>query len=350
MDQASLGLIYREVIALYHDGTDSLDPQDMHFSDFSDWLLYTSDHRAELQKKQREFWSETLKDVQPTYLLSSTPSEEPLSDLTELEATLDASTLALCHSLMKEIGATPSEGFFAVYNTLLYHYSSQETMVVGTTFTQRNTSQLANVVGPLTAFLPIKSTVDPNQTFQEYFTDFRADLSKSLENGDIIYEDINSEFSDPSRLPSSFRHSFTYDEMNVDAISKHEMKGMEVKNFRTLSKTMDKDQELLLDIYGKTGRIILRFNNHIFSEEKAREFLDTYVTFVEALCRSPDSRMCNLSAINNPETLPVTEAVPVTETLPETETVPVAETAPMTATTPVTSLETSSLLAVTTIA
>ena len=306
MDQASLGLIYREVIALYHNGLDSLDPQDMHFSDFSDWLSYTSDHRAELQKKQREFWTETLKDVQPMYLLSSTLSEEPLSDLSEIEATLDASTLASCHSLMKETGATPSEGFFAVYNALLYHYSSQETMAVGTTFTQRNTAQLANVVGPLTTFLPIKTTVDPNQTFQEYFTGFRADLSKSLENGDIFYEDINSEISERSRGPSSYRHSFSYNGMNLDAISELETEGLDVKNFSALSRAMDKDQELSLDIYGKTGRIILRFNNHIFSEEKARKFLDTYVAFVEAVCRSLDSKISDLSVSDPTETAPLT--------------------------------------------
>ena len=306
MDQASLGLIFCEVIKLYHNGLDSLDPQDMHFSDFSDWLSLTSDHRAELQKKQSEFWTETLKDVQPMYLLSSTPSEEPLSDFTEIEATMDATTLALCHSFMKEIWATPSEGFFAVYNILLYHYSSQETMVVGTTFTQRNTAQLANVVGPLTTFLPIKTTVDPNQTFKEYFTGFRVDLPKTLENGDVAYEDINSEILDPSRRPSSFRHSFSYDEMNMDAVLEVEMEGMEVKNFHTLSKTRDENQELLLDIYGKTGRIILQFNNHIFSEEKARKFLDTYITFVEALCRSPDSKMCDLSVFNPAKTEPET--------------------------------------------
>jgi len=94
--------------------------------------------------------------------------------------------------------------------------------------------------------------------------------------------------------------------MNLDAISELKIEGTEVKDFRTLSKTLDKDQELLLDIYGKTGRIILRFNNHIFSEEKAREFLDTYISFIEALCRSPDSKMCDVSVINAAETAPVT--------------------------------------------
>ena len=304
MDKASLGIVSRELFTLYQDGLDSLEPQDMHFSDFSDWLFHTSNYRAELQKQQREFWAETLKDVQPMYLMSSTPSEEPLSDLTQVEAIMDASTLALYHSLMNEIEATPSEGFFAVYNTLLHHCSSKEMMVVGTAVSQRNTAQLTNVVGPLTTFVPIKTSVDPNQTFQEYFTSFKADLSKSLENSDVAYEDIDPKI--PSELPSYFRHSFAYNEMNLDAISELKMEEVQMQNIRTLSKVKDEHQELLLDVYGKTGRVILRFNNHIFSEENAREVLDTYVALVEALCRSPNSKMCDLSVFNLVESTSVT--------------------------------------------
>lgn len=299
MDKSSLGVIFREVFTLYHDGPDSLEPQDMHFSDFSDWLFHTSDHRAELQKKQREFWTENIKDVQPMYLVSSTPSEEPLSDVTQIEATMDANTLALCHSLTKEAGAIPSDGFFAVYNTLLYNYSSQGTMVVGTAVAHRNTAQLANVVGPLTSFLPIKTIVDPNQTFQEYFTGFKADLTKSLENSDIVYDDITP---DPSRPSNSFRHSFSYDGMNLDAISDLKL-GLQVQSIHPLSKIRDEPQELLLDVYGKTGRVILQFNNHVFSEETARKFLDTYVALVETICRSPDSKICDL--FNPAEPMPV---------------------------------------------
>ena len=294
MDKASLGFIFCELFTLYYHGLDSLEPQDIHFSDVSDWLLHN--HRDELQQ-QREFWAETLKDARPMYLMSSTPSEEPLSDLTQIEATVDASSLALCHSLMKDIGATPSEGFFAAYNTLLYHYSSQETMVVGTAVSQRNTAQLASVVGPLTTFLPIKTIVDPNQTFQEYFTSFKADLSKSLENSDVAHVDINPKVLHPS---SYFRHSFAYNGMNLDAISELEMERVQVQNIRTLCKIKDVElQELFMDVYGKTGRVILRFNNHVFSQEDARKFLDTYIALVEALCRFPDSKMCDLSVFLN---------------------------------------------------
>ena len=309
----------------------------MHFSDFSDWLATTSDHRAEEQEKQREFWTETLKDVQPTYLMSSTPSEQPLSDLTQIEGTLDASTLETCHRLMKEAGATPSEAFFAVYNTLLYKYSSQETMVVGTAVTQRKTDQLANVVGPLTAFIPVKTTVDPNQTFQEYFTGFKANLSESVENSDIAHEDLNPEPPEPSLRLSQFRHSFAYNGMNLDAILELEKEGVQVKTVHALSKTKDKDQELLLDLYGKTGRIILQFNNHLFSEEDARKFLDAYITFVEILCRHPYTKMCE--TVFNPDgvTAPETETIAVETDSVTAETVETEVTAVETETTAETS-------------
>lgn len=337
MDKASLGLIFQELFTLYHKGVESLEPQDMHFSDFSDWLSTTSDHRAEEQEKQREFWTETLKDVQPTYLMSSMPSEQPLSDLTQIEGTLDASTLETCHKLMKEAGATPSEAFFAVYNTLLYKYSSQETMVVGTAVTQRKTDQLANVVGPLTAFIPVKTTVDPTQTFQEYFTSFKANLSESVENSDIAYEDLNPEPSEPSLRPSQFRHSFAYNGMNLDAILGLEKEGVQVKNVHALSKTKEEDQELLLDIYGKTGRIILQFNNHLFSQEDARKFLDTYITFVEILCHHPYTKMCE--TVLNPDgpTAPETETIALETDSVTAETVETEVTAVETETTAETS-------------
>lgn len=229
--------------------------------------------------------------------MSPTPSGEPLSDLTQIEVIVDASTLDLCHSLMKEAGAAPSEGFFAIYNTLLCNYSSKETMVVGTAFTRRNTAQLTNVIGPLTTFLPIKTTVDPNQTFQEYLTGLKTDLSKAVENGDVIYEDINPVIADPSGRPRYFRHSFSYNGMNLDFISELEMDGMRVQNVCPLSNIKDEPQELHLDLYGKTGRVILQFNNLIFSEENARKFLDTYVALIEVLCRSPDSKMCDLPVL-----------------------------------------------------
>jgi hypothetical protein len=87
--------------------------------------------------------------------------------------------------------------------------------------------------------------------------------------------------------------------MNLDTISELEMERVQVQNIRTLCKIKDVElQELFMDVYSKTGRVILRFNNHVFSQEDARKFLETYIALVEALCRFPNSKMCNLSVFN----------------------------------------------------
>ena len=108
-----------------------------------------------------------------------------------------------------------------------------------------------------------------------------------------------------------------------------QVEGMEVKLLYVVE-TQDRNQELFLDTYyGKTGRVILQFNNCILYE-KTRKFLrvDTYITFVafvQALCRrSPDSRakMCELSVFNRAETAPVrsVETTASTSLLAETTT------------------------------
>ncbi|KAF9461490.1 hypothetical protein BDZ94DRAFT_1263481 [Collybia nuda] len=335
MDKTSLGLIIRELVALYHDGTESLEPQDMHQSDVSDWLFYKSGHRPELQTQQRKFWTETLADVQPVYLMSQTPSEHALSDLTQVEATIDATTLSLFRGAMREAKATSSEGFFAIYNTLLHSYSSQETMVIGALATQRNIPELANVVGPLTTSLPIKTTVDLNKTFLEHLTSFKADLSKSLQNSDVVYyEGINP--GQASQRQNFFRQSFSYDGLNLDAISDLKIENVQVEDIHSLSK-FEEGQELLLDVYGRTGRLILRFDNHLVSSEDATNFLDKYVTFVKALCGSPNSKMCD--AFNPPAVDPsgdtttidatinaTTDTETTTDTTTDTETIPDTDT------------------------
>ena len=52
IDEASIGIFFYELFSLYLDGPESLPPVSLHYSDFSDWLLCTSERRAELRDEQ----------------------------------------------------------------------------------------------------------------------------------------------------------------------------------------------------------------------------------------------------------------------------------------------------------
>jgi hypothetical protein len=302
MDDASFGIVLYELFALYHHGVDSLPPQNVQFSDFSDWFFHTSDRRIGSRDGQLKFWAENMKDVQPLNLGLATASDKPLSEITQVEATIDPTILSRYRGVMDGSGTTASVGFFAVFSVLLFRLSLQTSFVMGTPISHRRISRLANVVGPITNILPIATTINNNQSFHDHLTAFKSNFITCLANDDVdYYEDLHTR-STKSSLNSVqggfFTHVFAHDGLNLDSISELALDmnntRVHLDDIKSLMK-IKKPYELFLDVYSKTGNVILRFDNHLFSAETARKILDTYVSIVGTIALNPHVQICDIS-------------------------------------------------------
>jgi Condensation domain len=305
MDEKSLATIFYELFTLYFRGFDSLPPPKLHYSDFSDWLLRTSGSHDRLRNHQLEFWAESLKDVPTLRLTLVTPSSELLSPITHIETVIDPHTLERYHALLKEVGVTPFSGFFAVYNVLLFKYSSQASFVVGTPAMQPSLSKLANVVGFFTNILPVKTNIDVDQTFSQYLDAFKADLMKSFGNGDVAYEEILSQDKDRSPFGGYFAHVFKFGGMNLSGIEQvmnaaQELTSddIQVQSITPLP-NIGHQYEVHLTVHNETGHVALQFDNHLLSEESARLLLNGYATLVGNLGRDPHIKISDASATTN---------------------------------------------------
>jgi non-ribosomal peptide synthetase component F len=186
---------------------------------------------------------------------------------------------------------------------LLFKYSSQVSFVVGTPATQPNLPELANVVGFFTNILPVKTNIDVDQTFSQYLTAFKADLMRSLENGDVAYEEILSQGEDRSPFGGYFAHVFAFGGMNLDGIEKVVMDAAEeltsddiqVQSINPLP-NVGHQYEVHLTVHNETGHVALQFDNHLLSEESARLLLNGYTTLIRNLGRDPHVKIRDTSA------------------------------------------------------
>ena len=285
MDNASFGIVLNEFFVLYHNGFNSLPPQLVQFSDFSDWFF--DDHRIGPREVQQKFWTENLKDIQPVNLGLPDASNTPLSDIAQVEVKIDPVAISQYLALMDQSGTAASVGFFAAFSILLYRLSLQTSFVMGTPVSKRRISRLANVVGPITDILPITTNIHGDQSFHDYLSAFKSNLLASLANDDEIYYEALDDPSSNSSLggihAGHFRHVFAHDCLNLDAITEQTSntpeKFLHLDNICSLVK-IKKPYELFFDVYSKTGRVILHFDNYLFSAETARKILDAYVAIV----------------------------------------------------------------------
>lgn len=301
MDDASFGIVLNEFFELYHNGFDSLPPQVVQFSDFSDWFFH--DRRIGSQEGQHKFWAENLKDIQPLNLGLPNACNTLLSDISQVEVKIDPTIISQYLAVMDQSGTTASVGFFAAFSVLLYRLSLQTSFVMGTPVSQRRFSRLANVVGPITNILPITTTIHGDQSFHDYLSAFKTNLLASFANDDEGYYD-GFHHDDPGSNPSlrgvhaaHFRNVFAHDCLNLDAITANTSnmpeKLLQLDDICSLVK-IKKPYELLLDVYSKTGHVILHFDNHLFSAKTARKILDAYVVIVGRIALDSHVRISDI--------------------------------------------------------
>jgi len=299
-DETSLGIFFYDLFQLYIHGIDSLPPVQLHYSDFSDWLIRTADRRAELRDEQLGYWSKKLNGVQPLALTLAKPSEVEQSPITQIEGQIDSSALSRYNDYVSTTPATSFAAFFAAYNLLLYKYSAQNSFVVGTAVTQRSMAQLQEVVGFFANMLPIRTTIEDEMTFAEYLEMFRYDLVADLSNDDVTLEEIVSQTKTSSQDRSYFKHLFAPGGLNMRIVNRLDASDITTTAVVSLPNGEEK-YEFLLTVHYKTGEVILRFDNYLYTEETARQFLDAYCSLIDSLGRNPHVKIGDISAVSDNE-------------------------------------------------
>jgi hypothetical protein len=299
-DETSLGIFFYDLFQLYIHGIDSLPPVQLHYSDFSDWLIRTADRRVELRDEQLKYWSQKLDGVQPLTLTLAKPSEVEQAPITQIEGQIDSFALKRYNDYVATSSATPFAAFFAAYNLLLYKYSAQSSFVVGTAVTQRSMAQLQEVIGFFANMLPIRTTFEDEMTFAEYLETFRSDLVTDLSNDDVTLEDIVSQTKTSSQDRSYFKHLFAPGGLNMRIVNRLDASDITTTAVISLPNGEEK-YEFLLTVHYKTGQVILRFDNYLYTEETAHQFLDAYCNLIDTLGRNPHVKIGDVSAVSDHE-------------------------------------------------
>lgn len=297
IDEASLGVFFYEMFKIYLEGPGSLPDVAVHYSDFSDWLWKTSERRDELREQHLQFWVGRLNDTHPLHLTLGTPSDRQLAPITQIEARIGVGPLEQYLKLITSVAVTPFAGFFAAYNVLLHKYSSQSSFVIGTAVTQRNLPTLTNVVGFFANMLPIKTVINETKTFTEYLEEFKTSLIECLAHDEVTYEDLVGLGKSPSGSRGYFKHLFAPGGINMETISQLDTNHIIVKSVVPLANGEER-YDFLLTVHPSNGHVILRFDNYLYTENAARQFLDAYIALVATLGENPESRIQDVSVIS----------------------------------------------------
>ncbi|WP_414575219.1 amino acid adenylation domain-containing protein [Anabaena sp. CCY 9402-a] len=187
-DYWSFRILVRELISIYQGQT--LTKLPTQFADFATWQQKWL--QSEARNNQLSYWREKLKNY-PREL--SLPTDYPRKAIQSFKGarlffTLSPELSEQLRQLSQKHNATLFMTLLTAFNILLYRYSGQEDILVGSTVTSRDRPEIANLIGLFVNNLIFRTNLSGEPSFYRLLNQVKETVLGALSHQDLPFEDL----------------------------------------------------------------------------------------------------------------------------------------------------------------
>ncbi|WYL93618.1 MAG: non-ribosomal peptide synthase/polyketide synthase [Gloeotrichia echinulata IR180] len=296
-DGWSMGVFVQELATLYNAYSigqpANLAPLPIQYADFAiwqrQWLV------GDVLQNQLNYWQQQLKDA-PALL--SLPTDRPRPAVQTFagayhEFALSVELTKKLTKLSQEQGVTLFMMLLAAFDTLLYRYTEQSDILVGTPIANRNRSEIEGLIGFFVNTLVLRTDLSGNPSFAELLTRVRLMAMDAYAHQDLPFEmlvEVLQPERDLSHAPL-FQVDFL---LQNDPLSTVELTGLTVSPLPIESATAKFDLTLGMQNTGNGLVGVWEYNTDLFDHSTIERMKGHFVTMLEAIVANPQERIDQL--------------------------------------------------------
>ncbi len=301
-DGTSMLILMDELMTLYA-GYD-LPELRIQYKDFAIWQ--NKFFKSEIIQKQEEYWMETLKGEIPllNMPLDFKRPEVKTFDGNRISFEINTEISDGLNKLAKEQNSTLNMVLLSVYTVLLNKYTAQKDIIIGSLVAGRNHADLENIIGMFANFLPIRSKVNPENTFVEFMNSAQQNILTTYENQDYPFEQIVDKLNvaiPRSRNPLFDTMLIVHNEnASTNQIGSN---GLEFAPYRLDHNTSTLDFKV--DVYQRiSGELncLLEYNTNLFTEETMIRLGEHFQKLIVELVTNPGQKIADINLFTVEET------------------------------------------------
>ncbi len=193
-DGWSMGILFKELTVLYEafsNGNPSPLPElPIQYVDFAHWQSQWL--QGEVLQQELSYWKERLKGApEVTELLTDYPRPAVQTFQGASEPVLFSKSLTeALKTLSKKQGVTLFMTLLAAFKTLLYRYTGQEDLVLGSPIAGRVRHEIENLIGLFINTLVLRTDLSGNPTFLELLRRVREVALDAYAHQDVPFEKL----------------------------------------------------------------------------------------------------------------------------------------------------------------
>jgi amino acid adenylation domain-containing protein len=304
-DLWSMAVAVQEMVALYQAfragaASAGLPELPIQYADYAAW------QRRKLEgdglAADLAYWKKTLEGAAPVLEL---PTDRPRPAVQTSRGgsrpfELPGPLMNQLRALSQREGATPFMTLLAAFQVLLYRYSNQEDVVVGTPIANRSRPEIERLIGFFVNTLAMRTDLSGEPTFRELLARVRQVCLGAYAHQDLPFERLVEELHpkrDLSRSPI-FQVSFIF--QNI-AVPDFDVGGLRVSPLTVESATARFDLEL--QVFDRAGGLTgwFEYNRDLFDAATIDRMSRHLRRLVEAIVADPDRRISELPLLEPAE-------------------------------------------------
>lgn len=273
------------------------------YKDFAQWQNKLI--RSDFISGQRSFWTDQFKDGVPEL---SIPTDFPrLAERTyngqklyfKFPENLQTDLIKLSQSQNASLFMT----LMAAVTGLLYKYTGQREIVIGTPTAGRNHHLLENQVGFYVNLLPLLMRVDPARTFRQLLNQAKEVTLLGFENHAYPYDCLIDDLNQSNQSNHTTLFNVLVSLLNKkDFFQEHSQQSfLHFEKLNRNSSTSKFDISFYFEQSEKDLELIIEFNTDLFIKETINRIFVHLEKFLSGICQDDDIPVKNIEIITQSE-------------------------------------------------
>jgi amino acid adenylation domain-containing protein len=294
-DGCSTSVFFNELESLYRSfmtGTANLlPPLPAQYADFAVWQSSRRTEQGDLK-----WWQDFLADVPA---LSTIPADrarpaELAHQGESIYQVLPENKARVFAGFCQSEGVTEFMVWMALMGLLVYRYTGQQDVVIGTAAANRMCSELEPLIGFFVNMLPFRARLERGMNFRELLAQVRTTSFAVFQRNEIPFEKI-VERVHPQR---SLSHNPLFQSMLVVQnvpFSNLRLTGARCEQLYVEKKAIDVDIALYVEPAADSRRLLLVYNRELFDRTTMQRVLRDYVSLLDQCMTGPGRSLDSIS-------------------------------------------------------
>ncbi|MGV0104585.1 Non-ribosomal peptide synthetase [Nostoc sp. DSM 114160] len=296
-DGWSMGVFVQELMALYNaysQGQPSpLAPMPIQYADFAIWQRQWL--QGNVLQSQLSYWQQQLANAPALLLL---PTDRPRPAVQTFAGTYQkfALSVELTDRLVKlsqEQSCTLFMTLLAAFDTLLYRYTGQSDILVGSPIANRDRSEIEGLIGFFVNTLVMRTNTAGNPSFSELLTRVREVALGAYAHQNLPFEMLVEALQPERDLGHTPLFQVVFNLQN-SPVQELKLAGLAVSSLPVESTTTKVDLALSMEntTQGLVG--VWEYNTDLFNASTIERMSGHFVTLLEGIVANPQERISQL--------------------------------------------------------